>query len=93
MVKSQSLINIIVLLLCLISLSKSDPKWMYYDFSQGYIEEQYNGNEKAQTFALDFGQGKNIPYYIKVEVTSTDDNPAPLLCFSYKCGEYVVYRI
>ena len=82
MVKSQSLINIIVLLLCLISLSKSDPKWMYYDFSQGYIEEQYNGNEKAQTFALDFGQGKNIPYYIKVEVTSTDDNPAPLLCFS-----------
>jgi len=82
MVKRQSLINIIVLFLCLISLSKSETKWLYYDFSQGYIEEQYNGNEKAQTFGLEFGESKNIPYYIKVEVTSTDDNPAPLLCFS-----------
>jgi len=82
MVKRQSLINIIVLFLCLISLSKSETKWVYYDFSQGYIEENYNGNEKAQTFGLEFGESKNIPYYIKVEVTSTDDNPAPLLCFS-----------
>ena len=82
MVKRQSLINIIVLFLCLISLSKSETKWVYYDFSQGYIEENYNGNEKAQTFGLEFGENKNIPYYIKVEVTSTDDNPAPLLCFS-----------
>ena len=82
MVKRQSLIKIIVLFLCLISLSKSETKWVYYDFSQGYIEENYNGNEKAQTFGLEFGESKNIPYYIKVEVTSTDDNPAPLLCFS-----------
>ena len=82
MVKSQSLINIIFLFLCLISLSKSEPKWIDYDFSQGYVEEEYNGNEKAETFVLGFGESKSIPYYIKVEVTSTDNNPAPLLCFS-----------
>jgi hypothetical protein len=82
MVKNHSLLNIIVLFLCIISFSKSDIKWVFYDFSQGYVEEQYNGNEKSQTFGLEFGESKSIPYYIKVEVTSTDSNPAPLLCFS-----------
>ena len=82
MVKSQSLINIFVLFLTLIALVKSEAIWVKYDYSQGYVEEQYNGNEKIQAFSLQFGESKNIPYYIKVEVTSTDDNPAPLLCFS-----------
>ena len=83
MVKQPTLINLILLFLCLFSLVKSDPKWVYYDFSAPYTEEVYDGPDQKRTFALDFGDGKkNIPYYIKVEVFSTDSNPAPLMCFS-----------
>ena len=38
---------------------------------------------KKQSFAVDFtSQPDQIPFYIKVQVTSDDTNPAPLLCFS-----------
>ena len=82
MVKKQTLLNLIVLFLFLIPLMNCEADWMYYDFSQGYVEKPYNGGEKARTYACEFNNAKNIPYYIKIEVNSTDDNPAPLLCFS-----------
>ena len=83
MVKKTSLLNIFILCLCLISLTKSqdDEDWIYYDYSTESCEKTYNGNDKSHTFAVEFGTGK-IPYYLKVEVNSTDNNPAPLLCFS-----------
>ena len=61
---------------------KSDPKWVYYDYDKPYTEVTHESGEKKMSYALEFGEGKNIPYYIKVEVISTDKNPAPLLCFS-----------
>jgi hypothetical protein len=84
MVKKTSLLNLFIIFFCLISLTKSqDEDWMYYDYSTESCEKTYNGNDKSHTFSVEFGTGK-IPYYIKVEVNSTDDNPAPLLCFSSK---------
>ena len=82
MVKKQTLENLIVLFLFLIPLINCAADWIYYDFSQGYVEKEYTGGEKANTFVCDFSKGKNIPYYVKIEVNSTDNNPAPLLCFS-----------
>ena len=86
MVKKTSLLNIFILCLCLISLTKSqdDEDWIYYDYSTESCEKTYNGNDKSHTFAVEFGTGK-IPYYLKVEVNSTDNNPAPLLCFCSMC--------
>ena len=82
MVKKQTLQNLLVLFLFLISVINSSPVWLKYDFSQGYVEQEYTENAKATTFVCEFGESKNIPYYIKIEVNSTDNNPAPLLCFS-----------
>ena len=84
MVKKASLLNLIILFFCLISLVKSqEDDWMYYDYSTDSVEKTYNGNDKSHTFTVEFGEGK-VPYYLKVEVNSTDNNPAPLLCFSNK---------
>jgi hypothetical protein len=79
MVKKQTLQNLMVIFLFLIPLINCEADWMYYDFSQGYVEKSSTG---TKTFACEFSESKNIPYYVKIEVNSTDDNPAPLLCFS-----------
>ena len=66
------------------SLTKSDnqEEWIYYDYPSGSCERTYSGNDISHTFIVEFGDDGKIPYYLKVEVTSMDDNPAPLLCFS-----------
>ena len=82
MVKKSRFINVVILYIFLFSMIKSDPKWVYYDYDKPYTEVTHESGEKKMSYALEFGEGKNIPYYIKVEVISTDNNPAPLLCFS-----------
>jgi len=81
MVKSN-LANLITLYIFLFTLVKSEPTWITFDHEKEYAEYTYTGEEQKHAFALQFKEGKSIPYYIKVEVNSTDDNPAPLLCFS-----------
>ena len=83
MVKKTSLLNLIILFFCIISVSKSQiyDDWIYYDSSTNSCEKTYNGNDKSHTFLVEFGAGK-IPNHIKIEVNSTDDNMAPVLCFS-----------
>ena len=80
--------NIIYLIvLYLISFTKSediiDIKLIKYDFTKDYTESKIISANKTQTYEVDFKEDKsNIPFYIKVQVTSDDNNPAPRLCFS-----------
>ena len=81
-VKIASLLNLTILLFCIISVSKSqDLYWIYYDYIIDSCEKVINGGDITHTFAVDFGDGK-IPNHLIIEVNSTDDNPAPILCFS-----------
>jgi hypothetical protein len=47
------------------------------------VERKMTDPGKTHSYALDF-KGGQLPYYVKVEVTSDDTNPAPLVCFSNK---------
>ena len=78
MVKSSKTILFLIILLTII---KSDIHWIYYN-PAGYAENNMVKAEKRCSFGLVFGEKSPIPFYIKVEVNSTDTNPAPLLCFS-----------
>ena len=53
-----------------------------YNHDQKFVEYEVENAKKIQRFRLDLEQGKNILYYMKVEVTVVGDFPTPLLCFS-----------
>ena len=74
--------KIILFLIIHLAFIKSDIRWIDYDNKAGYVETEIIKAEKRYTFGVDFGSKDPIPYYIKVEVNSSDTNPAPLLCFS-----------
>ena len=62
-----------------------DVKAIIYDFTNHYgeITKDKDNTSKSQSFFVDFSKKPtDIPFYIKVQVTSNDDNPAPLLFFS-----------
>ena len=85
MVKKYTLINLIIILFCLISFSKTDEvEWLLYDFSSHSAENENKAYPKTHNFGVDFKNGdiSKIPFFFKITLTSTDDNPAPLLCFS-----------
>ena len=84
MVKKNILLNFIIIFFYLFSYIKSeDIIWITYDFSQGYGEKISTSSPQKQSFAVDFtSEQGDIPFYIKVQVTSDYSNPAPLLCFS-----------
>ena len=85
MSKKFVIINIIILLFYLITFIKSqDPISIIYDFTDGYTEKQVSSsNYKKGNFSVEFpGDLSRIPLYIKVQVTSDDNNPAPQVCFS-----------
>ena len=75
-----NIINLIILFLY-ISFSKSDIKWITYDHTKEYTENKITTAEKSQNYGVEF-QENQIPFYIKLQVTSDDSNPAPRLCFS-----------
>jgi hypothetical protein len=82
MVKKHALINILILSFCLLSFSKCDTiEWLYYNF---YTNTCSTKGTKTQNFGVDFENGDmtKLPFYFKIEVTSEDNSPAPLLCFS-----------
>ena len=74
--------KIILFLIIHLTFIKSEIQWIYYDNKANYVERVINNAEKSRLFAVDFDTAALIPFYIKVEVNSTDSNPAPLLCFS-----------
>ena len=85
MVKKHSILNIIGLLFCLISITKSDDdRWLIYDFESNSVSSEEAEYNQKETFGVDFKNGdiNRIPFYFKITVTSKDDNPAPILCFS-----------
>ena len=53
-----------------------------YNHDQKFVEYEVENAKKTQRFRLDLETGKNILYYMKVEVTVVGDFPTPLLCFS-----------
>ncbi len=82
----------IILILCflnLISFSNQEKHQgvdgitgIDYNHDQKFVEYEVENAKKIQRFRLDLEQGKNILYYMKVEVTVVGDFPTPLLCFS-----------
>ena len=84
MVKKYNIMIFILLFLCLFLLTKGDEVvWIKYNYETNYVEKIIQNANKRQTYGIEFPEeSKQIPYYIKVEVTSNDNNPAPLLCFS-----------
>ena len=84
MAKKQTILDIL-LLFFLISLTKSaGVRWLTFDYnsySVSNVEDEYNQEE---IYGVDFKNGdiNRIPFFFKITVTSTDDNPAPILCFS-----------
>ena len=61
MVKKTSLLNLIILFFCLISLTKSqEDDWMYYDYSTESCEKTYNGNDKSHTFSVELEKEKYL---------------------------------
>ena len=89
MVKKKIITNTIVFFLCLFSFIQSEITWLDYDFSSMGVEKKMSDISKEHSFGVEF-KGGQIPYYVKVEVTSDDSNPAPRLCFSNKdqnCNE------
>ena len=76
--------NIIILIIYLFSITNVLCKfeWLTFDFSKRSVEQRYDSTDIINSFALDFtAQPNQIPYYVKVQVTS-HNGPAPLLCFS-----------
>ena len=89
MVKKKIVTNTILFFLCLFSFIQSEITWLDYDFSSMGVEKKMSDASKEHSFGVEF-KGGQIPYYVKVEVTSDDSNPAPRLCFSNKdqnCNE------
>ena len=84
MVKKHATINLIILFFCLFSFSKSQSvEWLNYDFVNGFVEKKETSAPQKKSYGIDFqGETGKIQFYMKIEVTSDDDNPAPLLCFS-----------
>ena len=83
MLKKKSKANKIIFFLCLFSFIQCQITWIDYDFSTMTVERKMTDPGKTHSYALDF-KGGQLPYYVKVEVTSDDTNPAPLVCFSNK---------
>ena len=78
-------IQLLLIILILFSFIKSDILTITYDFTNHYgeIAKDKDNNNKRQSFSVDFSQKPtDIPFYIKIIVTSNDDKPAPLLFFS-----------
>ena len=84
MVKKHATINLIILFFCLFSFAKSQSaEWLNYDFVNGFVEKKETSAPQKKSYGIDFqGETGKIQFYMKIEVTSDDDNPAPLLCFS-----------
>ena len=83
MVKKQFVRNTMIIFLCLFSFMQCQVTWIDYDYNTMTVERKMTDPGKTHSYALDF-KGGLIPYYVKVEVTSDDTNPAPLVCFSNK---------
>ena len=82
MAKKHDILNLMILIFSLFSFTKTaEDDWINYDFSTNTAKRTDRG---TRSFGVDFGYNdlSKLPFYFKIEVSSEDDNPAPLLCFS-----------
>ena len=85
MVKKHDIKNLIIILLfCLLSIGKSQTvDWLLYKVNENYVEQKETNAPLKKVFGLEFqDEMSRLQFYMKVQVTSEDDNPAPRLCFS-----------
>ena len=90
MAKINSLTKTFFLILFLLIQihTDDDSQWIHFLKNKGSAKETIQKSvEKASRYAVDFyiDESEKLydgPSYIKIEVTSTDEKPAPLLCFS-----------
>ena len=81
---SNNLIIIFFCLFCLFYLIQSEGiEYIQYNFQENYAELKKEYSTKKQTFMVDFSENPTqIPFYLKIIVTTNDNNPTPLLYFS-----------
>ena len=53
-----------------------------FNENENFAEHQVVKGPQTKSFVLEFTDKTKIRFYMKVQVTSDDDNPAPRLCFS-----------
>ena len=85
MVKKHDIKNLIVILLfCLFSFGKAQTvEWLEFKVIDNYVEKKETNAPLKKLYGVDFKNDlSKIQFYMKVQVTSNDDNPAPRLCFS-----------
>ena len=84
MAKNTSLkihIFLLLTLLCFIKSDDDDVKWLDYYQGKGFFEEMTE-YPNVKKFAVQFKDGYDGPFYMKIEVTTEEGKEAPLLCFS-----------
>ena len=59
-----------------------DITTIIFDIKSWYSDYEVENSKKSQRFRLSFDDKSKSPFYMKIEVTSTDNNPSPILCFS-----------
>ena len=84
MVKKHAIINIFILFFCLFSFGNTQAaEWIDYYGNENFVEFPVVKGPQKKTFGLDIKTDiSKIQFYMKVQVTSDDDNPAPRICFS-----------
>ena len=71
----------IIFLLCLFS-SMNSFEWLTFNYTTNSVEKE---DTQTNSFGVSFpGDATNIPYYIKIEATSENDDLAPRLSYSTK---------
>ena len=82
----KAIFKISLFLCCLINFinGQTPVKWMIYDHSQNFVEEEFKNTAQQRTFALQFDESKSKPFYAKATVTPLNGDPTPVLCFSNK---------
>ncbi len=84
MAKNTSLkihIFLLLTLLCFIKSDDDDVKWLDYYQGKGFFEKMTE-YPNVKKFAVQFKDGYDGPFYMKIEVTTEEGKEAPLLCFS-----------
>ena len=85
MVKKHDIKNLIIILLfCLFSFGKTQTvDWLEYSVSKNVVEKKESNAPLKKVYGLEFKDDMSkLQFYMKVQVTSEDESPAPRLCFS-----------
>ena len=92
MIKNNSTIFILLFILLFLYSKAEEIEWLYYNFASNSIKRVEANIILKKNYAIDFEVDKisQLPYYLKVQVSSTDDGPTPILCFSNQDQNFLI---